>query len=97
MPKNSKTVSMDGPPCPRCGLPTEVREHKHITAKELARPFYYTRWYTCRNRRCRTTLIMSAEHRQWPARQHVESTPAAHRDIALEVLDEMAGGRPPWE
>jgi hypothetical protein len=59
--KNMRVVSFDGPPCRRCGCPTEVREHKEVTAKELARPFYYTRWFNCLNRRCRTTLIMPEE------------------------------------
>ncbi|GEM_PF-4860871 len=58
-----------GPPCPRCGQPTEVREHKAVTAKELARPFYYSRWYNCANRSCRATLIMPEEFKVFSVRE----------------------------
>ena len=61
MAKNKKIVSLNGPPCPRCGCPTEIREHERITETELARPFYYRRWYNCRNRDCKTTTIMPDE------------------------------------
>jgi hypothetical protein len=61
MSKNMKIGSFDGPPCPRCGCPTEIREHERITEKELAKPFYYSRWYYCQNRDCKTTTIMPDE------------------------------------
>jgi hypothetical protein len=60
---NVKKLSADGPPCPRCKQPTEVREHIEVTAKELAQPYYYSRWYRCANSRCRTGLIMPHEFR----------------------------------
>jgi hypothetical protein len=66
MARNMKIIGIDGPPC-RCGCPTEIRERKRITGKELARPFYYTRWYNCRNRDCTTTLIMPDEFKVWNA------------------------------
>jgi len=59
--KNTKIVSLDGPPCPRCGGPTEIREHERITEKELAKQFYYSRWYNCPNQDCITTTIMPDE------------------------------------
>lgn len=62
---NMKIVGLDGPPCPRCGCPTEIREHERITEKELAKPFYYSRWYICRNRDCTTTNIMPQEFKVW--------------------------------
>jgi hypothetical protein len=65
MPKNTRIVGFDGPPCRRCGRPTEIREHERITEKELAKPSYYTRWYNCRNQNCRTTLIMPPEFKVW--------------------------------
>jgi hypothetical protein len=108
--KNMRVVGLDGPPCRRCGCPTEVREHKEVTAKELARPFYYARWFNCLNRRCRTTLIMPEEFkvindsRVADRLDDVVTAPARHHDVALEVLDAMqstsgmnAGDRPPWE
>ena len=78
MARNMKIIGIDGPPC-RCGCPTEIRERKRITGKELARPFYYTRWYNCRNRDCTTTLIMPDEFKVWnanSAEQEVVTTPA---------------------
>jgi hypothetical protein len=33
---NHKVVGMNGDPCPRCGEPTQIREHTEITAKDLA-------------------------------------------------------------
>jgi hypothetical protein len=57
------TVSSTGVPCPRCGRTTEIREHGYVTAKELRRPFYYARWFYCRNPHCRTTTVVLPEHR----------------------------------
>jgi hypothetical protein len=57
------TVSSSGVPCPRCGRATEIREHRYVTAKELRRPFYFCRWFYCRNPRCKTTTIVLPEHR----------------------------------
>jgi hypothetical protein len=62
----SRTVQGKGPPCPRCRQPTQIREHESITAKELAKPFYYRRWYICGNRQCRTTTIMPEECKVFP-------------------------------
>jgi hypothetical protein len=53
-----KVVGHNGDPCPRCGKPTEIREHTEIGERELRRPFYYSRWFNCTNKRCKTTLIM---------------------------------------
>jgi hypothetical protein len=91
MAKNTKIVSLDGPPCPRCGCPTEIREHERITEKELARPFYYRRWYNCPNRKCKTTLIHADDFKVWNENeaqpQHdVATMPTEHRNSAeLEV------------
>jgi hypothetical protein len=65
MAKNTKIVSLNGPPCPRCGCPTEIREHERITEKELAKPYYYSRWYNCPNRDYKTTLIRAEEFKVW--------------------------------
>jgi hypothetical protein len=52
-----------GPPCRRCGELTAVMTHATITAKMLAQPYYYAKWYRCENAACKTTLIMPEEHR----------------------------------
>jgi hypothetical protein len=58
-------VGNDGDPCPRCGAPTEVREHPAITPRELRRAYYYARWFNCTNGRCQTTLIMPDRYIVW--------------------------------
>jgi hypothetical protein len=67
----------------------------------LARPFYYTRWYNCRNRDCTATLIMPDEFKVWnknPAEQEVVTRSALHHDIAIELLDQAGVvDRPPRE
>jgi hypothetical protein len=85
MAKNTKIVSLNGPPCPRCGCPTEIREHERITEKELARPFYYSRWYNCPNEDCQTKQIMPPAFRVWNENEverlhDVVRTPTEHGD-----------------
>jgi hypothetical protein len=46
-------VEGDGDPCPRCGQPTQIREHDAFR-EHLAQPLYYTRWFCCRNPKCKT-------------------------------------------
>lgn len=56
-------LGSSGDPCPRCGRATQIREHRYITDKELRRPYYYQRWFCCRNPGCKTTLIMPPRYR----------------------------------
>jgi hypothetical protein len=61
-PRGRIIKSFDGPPCPGCGRATEVRKYERIGPKQLMRPlYYYSRWYCCMNKHCRTTLIMPEE------------------------------------
>lgn len=62
-PKKTLVMPGDGDPCHRCGGLTQIREHKVITAKELARPFYYSRWFYCSNPDCVTNLIMPERYK----------------------------------
>jgi hypothetical protein len=48
----------DGDPCPRCGVPMQIREYDEVTKKKLRQPYFYTRWFCCMNKSCRTTLVM---------------------------------------
>jgi hypothetical protein len=87
MAKNTKIVSLNGPPCPRCGCPTEIREHERITEKELAKQFYYSRWHNCPNRKCKTTIIHAVEFKVWKEDQAQQlqdavTTPVEHRNSA---------------
>jgi hypothetical protein len=59
--KSFIVVGQNGIPCPRCGAPTEIREHSSITPKHLSQPYYYSRWFNCAAADCRTTLVMSDE------------------------------------
>lgn len=58
----SKAIGKNGPPCPRCRRATQVRTHRAISPKKLRQPYYYSRWFKCINKKCRTTLIMSPEY-----------------------------------
>jgi hypothetical protein len=55
---NTAVISGTGIPCINCGEITELRYHKEITPKLLAQPFYYSKWYNCKNPDCRTTIFM---------------------------------------
>lgn len=61
----SVLVGSDGIPCPRCNKPTEVYEHKAITDKLRRQPFYYSRWFYCRNSSCQTKVIVREEFVVW--------------------------------
>jgi hypothetical protein len=50
-----------GPACPRCGRPMQIREHRDITAELLRKPYYFSRWYRCMHRDCKTTLVTPDE------------------------------------
>jgi hypothetical protein len=77
-------VGSSGDPCPRCGRATEVREHKFITAKQLRKAFYYSRWFICVNPRCRTTTIV-------PDRFRVLNDPEPEVERRLEQIAEQLG------
>ena len=100
MAKNTKIVSLNGPPCPRCGCPTEIREHERITEKELAKQFYYSRWHNCPNQDCQTKQIMPPEFKVWneheAQRLHdVVTTPTEHRDSAEWQVRRIPPDNPP--
>jgi hypothetical protein len=58
MGKKYNIVPSDGTTCPRCGVVAETRQHPVITEKQLKQPFYYRRWYNCKNEKCITTTFM---------------------------------------
>jgi hypothetical protein len=45
-------VPGDGDPCPRCGVPMQMREYSNSTNQYLRRPYFYTRWFCCMNKSC---------------------------------------------
>jgi len=66
-PKSGKgetiVIPGDGDPCPRCGVPMEIHEHNSVGDKQLRQPFYYTRWFRCTNKSCRTTQVMPPRYK----------------------------------
>jgi hypothetical protein len=62
-------IKEEGPPCPRCGRPMQIREHDRIRAKQLRQPFFYRRWFRCMHDDCRTTLVMRDEFKVWNSDQ----------------------------
>ena len=65
VPSGTVAVGLDGPKCPRCNKPMQIREHQRIGPKQLRQPFYFRRWFFCMNRDCRTTLITRDEFKVW--------------------------------
>jgi hypothetical protein len=68
-----------GGPCPRCGRATEVRQHPSITAKELRRPYYFSRWFICRNPHCQTTVITREKDKVFNTEPKVQRTAIAEQ------------------
>ena len=100
MAKNTTIVGLDGPPCPRCGCLTEIREHERITAKELAKQFYYSRWYNCLNRNCKTAIIHADEFKvcNEEQAQHLHdamATPTEQCDSAKSEIRYLPVDHPP--
>jgi len=51
----------EGDPCLRCGVPMQIREPDSIGDRQ--RRFFYTRWFCCMNKRCKTTLVMPERYK----------------------------------
>lgn len=54
-----------GKNCIKCGKPTEVREHTHISEKQLRQPYYFSKWYNCNNPTCKTSIFMDEKFKVW--------------------------------
>jgi hypothetical protein len=59
MKKNYKIVPGAGDLCPRCKQAGQIREHLAVMRKQLAGPYYFSRWFKCLNTNCQTTLFMA--------------------------------------
>lgn len=97
---NTEVADRIGPPCPRCGHDTQVRVHKRITDKLLRQPFYYSEWYYCSNKRCRTSLLMPDKFKVYPdvaeKVQYADEGLTRRLDAVKRQLM-PAGGPLPWE
>jgi hypothetical protein len=60
--RKSIVIPGDGDPCPRCGDPMQIREYEGVDAKQLGQPFF-TRWFCCMNKTCKTTLVMPSRYK----------------------------------
>jgi len=75
-------MGADGVPCPRCALPTEIRQHAEITAKHLRQPYFFSRWFYCRNPDCPVTIHMQEEFKVWNGKN------AAAQRIAADMQEQ---------
>jgi hypothetical protein len=53
----------EGDPCPRCGNPMQIREYADFEEKQERPASFYTRWFCCINKTCKTTLVMPARYK----------------------------------
>jgi hypothetical protein len=51
-----------GDPCPRCGEPMQIREYDGVGEEQLSHHFF-TRWFCCMDKTCKTTLVMPARYK----------------------------------
>ena len=58
-----RVLGNDGEPCPRCGRPSQIREHKVITKRLLQQPYYFSRWFYCLYHDCQTQTFMLEEYK----------------------------------
>jgi hypothetical protein len=60
--KKCVVIPGDGDPCPRCGEPMQIREYDGVNEKLPSHPFF-TCWFCCMNKTCKTTLVMPARYK----------------------------------
>ena len=82
----TKSVIIDlvVPQCPRCRRAMEVREHDCLRRKQLAQPFYDSRWYRCAYADCRTTFVMPTQFIIWnkhPAAEQLRRSRAIREQL----------------
>jgi hypothetical protein len=53
----------DGDPCPRCGVPMQIREPDGIGDRQRRQQVFYMRWFCCMNKQCKTTLVMAERYK----------------------------------
>jgi hypothetical protein len=88
--RHRNAVDGVGDPCPTCGCPMQVREHVGgLTAKQMRQPYHFTRWFSCLQPDCPTTLVMAERFKVWhSAEPPPDEAPAD--DIVMAVAAEMA-------
>jgi hypothetical protein len=98
-PKSGKgkttVIPRDGDPCPRCGVPMEIHEHNSVGDKQLRQRSYYTRWFRCANKSCKTTQIMPPRYKVMNS--IVRSDPGSDNMIVQQPEPADPNEPPPWE
>ena len=61
--KKSIIIPGEGDPCPRCGKPMQIRAYGDVVDEQLRAAFFYTRWFCCMDKTCKTTLVMPERHK----------------------------------
>ena len=65
--KKCFVIPGEGDACPRCAEPMQIREYDGVD-EELPRNPFFTRWFCCMNKACKTTLVMPARYKVDPER-----------------------------
>ncbi len=99
MKRNRIETDEDGLPCPRCGNISIVREHIEITGKLLSQPFYYSKWFKCSNKHCKTDIFYDEIYRVYPEKETeditINTTKGSEQELRLEAIKQQL--KPPWE
>ena len=61
--KKCVVIPGEGDPCPRCGKPMQIREYAGPNKKQEGRASFYTRWFCCMNKSCKTSLVMPVRYK----------------------------------
>ena len=87
----------DGDPCPRCGVPMEIREHNGVGDKQVRQSYYYTRWFCCINKSCKTTLVMPERYKVMNPVVRSDTWPDNAKPTVKQPEPADPNERPPWE
>lgn len=106
LPNKTAVLDENGPLCPRCKRPMEVRVHKRITPRMLRQPYYYSRWHNCYYRDCKTTIVHLDKFKVYPI-ERLKTTREEHKikswldELAPEEQERLIAVqnqlKPPWE
>jgi hypothetical protein len=96
---NGKTTVIpgDGDPCPRCGVPMQIREHNGVGDKQLRQPFFFARWFCCMNKSCRTTLVTPERYKLVNPVVRSDTWPDNAKPTVRQPEPADPNERPPWE
>lgn len=91
---NRLEIDEDGEECPRCGQVSTARIHARITEKLLSQPYYYSKWFCCKNRRCRTDIFYNEIYRVYPDNE--DKGTIEDNNASISSVNLTKSGTPPW-